>query len=124
MQGVSTESDIQTSDMKRITEIIKSFSIPSIFVESTINPKLFQQITQDAKINLAGPLFSDSLGDEKSVANTYINLLKANTDMIVDGLTMATKEASPSKNKDLWLYGFISLMMIMGWLLFYFNIKS
>jgi ABC-type Zn uptake system ZnuABC Zn-binding protein ZnuA len=124
MQGISTESDIQTSDMKRITSLIKTFKLPSIFVESTINPKLFEQISSDAKINLAGPLYSDSLGDENSVANTYLNMLKANTDMIYNGLTFQRQADESIKSLNYFMYGFILLIMAVSWIIFYINIKK
>jgi ABC-type Zn uptake system ZnuABC Zn-binding protein ZnuA len=124
MQGISTESDIQTSDMKRITSIIKTFQIPCIFVESTINPKLFEQITTDSKIKLSGPLYSDSLGDKNSVANTYINMLKANTDIIFKGLSIAYQEEQNENGNNPMMYGFIFLLMIASWILFYLNIKK
>lgn len=85
--GISTDAEIQSSDMEHVVEIIKSAGLPAIFVESTINPKLFQQIARDMNVRIGGELFADSVGDEESGASTYIDMLVQNTDLIVLGLT-------------------------------------
>lgn len=74
--GTSTEADVQTGDFMRVNQLIKDRNIPAIFIESTINPKLMEQISRENNISIGGKLFADSLGDENSPANTYINLLK------------------------------------------------
>jgi ABC-type Zn uptake system ZnuABC Zn-binding protein ZnuA len=84
--GTSTDADAQTSDIRRIGETIRNAGVKAIFVESTINPKMLQQISQDCGVKIGGNLFADSLGDEKSNANTYLDMLKKNIDVIVEGL--------------------------------------
>lgn len=85
--GTSTDADVRTSDLMRLNDVIRTKQIPAVFIESTINPKLLQQVATDNKIIIGGKLYSDSLGDENSSADTYINLIKHNTDVIVSGLT-------------------------------------
>ena len=43
--GVSTEADVQTSDMIRVSKVIEEKNIPAVFVESTINPKILQPVS-------------------------------------------------------------------------------
>jgi ABC-type Zn uptake system ZnuABC Zn-binding protein ZnuA len=91
--GVSTDADIQTSDIIRLNKIIKESKIPAVFVESTINPKVLSQLAEDNHISVGGKLFSDSLGDEDSPAPTYLDMLRHNTLTIVSGLTMSNTPA-------------------------------
>ncbi len=84
--GTSTEADAQTSDVQRVTNLIKIQKIKALFVESTVNPKLLEQISSDNQVKIGGKLFSDSLGDSTSGADTYLHFLKKNADVIVDGL--------------------------------------
>ncbi len=84
--GTSTDAEAQTSDLQRIANIIRQSGIKALFVESTVNPKLLQQISKDYQIKIGGNLFADSLGNEASEANTYLAMLKKNIDTIIDGL--------------------------------------
>lgn len=84
--GTSTDADAQTSDIQRIAVIIQKFGVKAVFVESTVNPKLLHQISKDYNIKIGGNLFADSLGDVASGANTYLDMLKKNIDVIIDGL--------------------------------------
>lgn len=87
--GTSTDADVRTSDIMRINKVIKENKIPVVFVESTINPKMLKQIAEDNNITIGGNLFSDSLGDKDSPADTYLNMVRSNTDVIVNGLASA-----------------------------------
>jgi ABC-type Zn uptake system ZnuABC Zn-binding protein ZnuA len=85
--GISTESEAQIADMKRVVASIKENDVPAIFIESTVNPKLVKQIADDTGVKIGGELFADSIGDENSEAPTYYDLLKHNTDIIANALT-------------------------------------
>src|SRR5690606_5159581 len=45
LMGISTEADLQVSDIRRISEILTTSEVKAIFVETTINPKLMQQLS-------------------------------------------------------------------------------
>lgn len=96
--GISTEAEVQSSDIIRVHKVIKESEVPAIFMESTINPKILQQIAKDNKIVIGGELYADSLGDKDSPASTYLKMLRYNTDTIVKGLT--TKEKAESEKLD------------------------
>ncbi|NNF20807.1 MAG: zinc ABC transporter solute-binding protein, partial [Saprospiraceae bacterium] len=104
MMGISTESEAQTSDMIRISKTIKETGIPAIFIESTINPKLIQQVAKDNSVMIGGELYADSIGDEDSHGNSYINMLKHNTDVIVDALSheINPDNLNKSESGSLW----------------------
>ncbi len=121
IMGISTEADAQTSDILRVTDAIKKHKVPAIFIESTINPKMIQQIAKDNNILIGGELFADSVGDADSAGPTYYDMLKSNTDTIVKALsskgTSGTKIDKDSKINSFLAYGIIALIMI-GSLLF------
>lgn len=107
--GTSTEADVQTGDFMRVNQLIKDRKIPAIFIESTINPKLMEQISRENKISIGGKLYADSLGDEKSPANTYINLLKNNANTIADALSKNIiqsnlKTAEKESKTSMWFF--------------------
>jgi len=92
--GTSTDADAQTSDVARVIKLIEESKVPSVFIETTVNPKLIRQIADDTGARIGGSLYSDSLGDEDSPASTYIKMLRFNTRTIVNALSGASTNGS------------------------------
>lgn len=84
--GTSTDAEVQTSDVNRLTTIIRQTRVPAIFVESTINPKLIRQLATDNSVIIGGNLYADSLSDPDEPAGTYLGMLRYNTQTIVNAL--------------------------------------
>ena len=107
--GTSTDADVQTSDVQRLNEVISTTSVPAVFIESTINPRLISQIANDNGIAVGGQLYSDSLSDEDGPAGTYLKMLRHNTDVIFEGLSMDranAPDATSGPTTD-WLWGLL-----------------
>lgn len=107
--GTSTDADVQTSDVIRLNEVLENTGVPAVFVESTVNPKLLQQVARDNDVIIGGSLYADSLGDEDSPASTYLKMLEHNTRTIVEGLSRHKTEViaeidqgSPAENYVLY----------------------
>jgi len=121
--GTSTDAEVQTSDMVRLNKVIKASKVPAVFIETTVNPKLLQQLATDNDIEIGGLLYSDSIGDKDSPAPTYLEMLRYNTKTIVDALSReidisATKEA-PSTGSNFILFGILGGLLIGGFFLLY-----
>lgn len=91
LQGISTESEAGTADVRELAGFITGRRVKAIFVESSVPPKTIEalQAAVQAKgfdVAIGGELYSDSLGDAGSGADTYILTVKANIDTIVDAL--------------------------------------
>lgn len=91
IQGVSTESEIGAKEIEELAKFIVKKNIKAIFVESSVNHRSIEALKEAVRskgkeIVIGGELYSDSMGDKKSNANTYIKTLKINTDTIVDAL--------------------------------------
>jgi ABC-type Zn uptake system ZnuABC Zn-binding protein ZnuA len=100
IMGISTEADAQTSDILRISKVIREQKVPALFLESTINPKMLKQIALDNNISIGGELFADSLGGEDSGVSTYYDMLKYNTDTIVKALSQQIKSSTKILDDD------------------------
>ncbi len=87
LQGVSSE---EAPTAKRVAELVKSIKesgVPTIFAETTINPKLIQQVATEAHVKVSDrELFADGLGEQGTVGDSYQKLLIANTRTITEGL--------------------------------------
>ncbi|GIV31910.1 MAG: metal ABC transporter substrate-binding protein [Saprospiraceae bacterium] len=120
--GVSTEADAQTSDIIRITQLVREHKVPAVFIESTVNPKLLEQIARDNGVAIGGKLYSDSIGGPDSPAPTYLDMLKYNTDTIVKALRgetqqIATDESTRSSAGGWWLWLILGAAFIGAFLL-------
>lgn len=120
--GTSTDADVQVSDIERLTKVISESGIPSVFIETTVNPKFLQQLANDNDVTIGGKLFSDSIGDKDSDAPTYIDMLTYNTNTIVKALTKEkaaapTTEGEDGKDTNFLLYGILGALLIGGFLL-------
>lgn len=92
LQGLSTESEASTDDVQHLAELIVSRGIPAIFVETSVPPRNIEAVqaavsAQDFTVNIGGSLFSDALGERGHEAETYIGMLRYNTNTIVSALT-------------------------------------
>jgi ABC-type Zn uptake system ZnuABC Zn-binding protein ZnuA len=73
--------------VKELVEEIKKAGVPTIFAETTINPKLIESVAKEAKVKVSKrELFADGLGEKGTEADTYEKMLIANTQTIVEGL--------------------------------------
>ena len=116
LKGISTEAETQTSDMVRVSKAIRDSKVPAIFIESTINPQVIQQIAKDNNVKIGGELFADSVGEKDSDGPTYLKMLRHNTDVIVQALSQntmsATKIDSDDKSNSWLIYLIVGLVMI------------
>lgn len=115
--GTSTDADVQTSDIRRLNEVLQDTGVPAVFIESTVNPKLLQQIAQDNGVMIGGSLYADSLGEPDSPGDTYIKMLRHNTQVILEGLTKQKNIANDDhkhepEQQQYWLFGVIAALML------------
>jgi manganese/zinc/iron transport system substrate-binding protein len=91
LQGISTVTEAGTGDVQDLAEFIVDRRIPSIFVESSVSPRMIQAVEEavrarDFDVGIGGSLFSDAMGDPGTPAGTYVGMVRHNVDTIVDGL--------------------------------------
>lgn len=91
LQGISTDAEAGTADVRDLADFIVERQIKAIFVESSVPPKTIEALQAAVKakgfdVAIGGELYSDSLGDAESGTDTYILTVKVNIDTIVDAL--------------------------------------
>jgi manganese/iron transport system substrate-binding protein len=88
--GWSTAEEIGagvTADSRRKTvDSIKSHGVKAIFVETSVNRKLIEQIAKEAGVKIGGTLYSDSMGGPGSAGESYIGMMRENVLTILHGL--------------------------------------
>lgn len=91
IQGISTAAEATTADIERVAELVASRGVPAVFVESsvprqTIDALIASAAQRGATVAVGGELFTDAAGSPGTPEGTYIGMLRANADLIADGL--------------------------------------
>jgi manganese/zinc/iron transport system substrate-binding protein len=91
IQGISTLSEVGLKEIADMVDFVKQNDINAIFTETSTSDKTARSILDGCKakghlVEVAGPLYSDALGEPDSEAGTYLGMLKANVNAIVEGL--------------------------------------
>lgn len=85
--GISTEEAPTATRVAQLVREIRASGVPTIFAETTINPKLIEAVAKEAKVKVSPrELFADGLGEPGSEGDTYPKMMIANTRTIVEGL--------------------------------------
>ena len=82
---VSPSSEPSAQDIAALEQAIRSYGVPAVFAESTVNPKLAEQVAEDTGVRLV-PLYSGSLGGPGSGVESYAELMRYNVKAIVEAL--------------------------------------
>jgi ABC-type Zn uptake system ZnuABC Zn-binding protein ZnuA len=82
---INPSSEPSAQDIAALEETIQEYGVPAVFAETTANPKLVQQVAGDTGVGLV-PLYSGSLGEPGSGAETYVLMIRFDTEAIVEAL--------------------------------------
>jgi ABC-type Zn uptake system ZnuABC Zn-binding protein ZnuA len=85
--SMDTNFEPSAQDLANLVGAIQAQHVKAIFTESSINPKLADQIANEAGVKVVdGRLYGDTLGPPGSGADTLDGMLKFDTDLIVSNL--------------------------------------
>lgn len=84
--GVSTDEEPSAARMRQLISKVRDADIPTVFVETSVNPALMRRLAQDAGVRLGAPLHGDSLGPLGSGAEDYASMMRSNVAALVEGL--------------------------------------
>lgn len=84
--------EIDTGDLgspEQVSTLIQQLRAnppPALFVESNVDTRPMETVSDETGIPIAGKLFSDELGDPRGTGGTYLTMLRSNIDQIGAGL--------------------------------------
>jgi ABC-type Zn uptake system ZnuABC Zn-binding protein ZnuA len=84
--GVTTEEEPSAQAVSRLVDQVRKEQVPAIFVETTVNPGLIEQVARDTGVEVGDPLYGDSVGEPGSGAEDYVGMMRANVDAIMSAL--------------------------------------
>jgi ABC-type Zn uptake system ZnuABC Zn-binding protein ZnuA len=85
--AISTESEPSAAETFQLIQDIRAQNVRAIFTEGSINPRLAEQIAQQAGVRVVSNLYGDSLGKPGSEGDTYLKMMRYNTRTMIAGMT-------------------------------------
>jgi zinc/manganese transport system substrate-binding protein/manganese/iron transport system substrate-binding protein len=85
IESFSIVAEPSAQELAGLENAIRQYSVPAIFVGTTVNPKLSEQVARDTGIKIVS-IYTESLGEPGSGADTYIGFMRANVNAIVASL--------------------------------------
>jgi zinc/manganese transport system substrate-binding protein/manganese/iron transport system substrate-binding protein len=84
--GLETTAEPSAQEIAALLELIEREDVPAVFAENTTSPALAEQLAAEAGVAIVDDLYSDSLGEPGSGADTYLGLMRTDTVVIVEAL--------------------------------------
>ena len=84
---VNAEQQATPQQIAGVIEFVNAHRVPAVFCESTVSDKAMRQVVAATDADLGGALYVDSLSEADGPVPTYLDLIRHDTDVIVDGLT-------------------------------------
>ncbi len=85
--SLATTAEPNARDLAALVDAIRENQVRVVFPEASVNAKLAQQIAKESGARVGGELYSDSLGDTGSGADTYLSMMRSNIESIVAGMS-------------------------------------
>lgn len=91
LQGISTAAEYGAKDVKDLIDYIVSNNVKSVFIETSVSDKNLKAVIAGARargyeLRIGGTLYSDALGEGGTLSGTYVGMLQANVNTIIEGL--------------------------------------
>jgi manganese/iron transport system substrate-binding protein len=82
---ISPSSEPSARDIAALEDAIRSYGVPAVFTETTVNDRLADQVAQDTGIQLV-QLYTGSLGGPGSGAESYVDMMRYDVTAIAEAL--------------------------------------
>jgi manganese/zinc/iron transport system substrate-binding protein len=91
LQGISTMSEFGLKDVTDLVNFIISRKIKAIFIETSVSHKSIEAVVEGCEqkgwnVKIGGSLYSDAMGADGTPEGTYVGMVHANTNTIVNAL--------------------------------------
>lgn len=91
LQGISTVADFGLKDITELVDYIVSKEIKAVFIETSVSQKAIRAVVEGCgkkgfDVVIGGSLYSDAMGASGTPEGTYIGMVNANVQTIVNAL--------------------------------------
>lgn len=85
--GTSTDRDTTPRELADLIEAVEEQGVRAVFAETIEGGRLVEQLAREAGVVVVAGLFTGSLGGPDSGAETYLDMMRTNVELIVGALT-------------------------------------
>jgi len=85
--AINSDAQGSPQQITKVINLVRDNNIPAVFCESTVEPRIQQEVASATGAKLGGVLYVDSLSPADGPASTYLNLLEHTAETIISGLT-------------------------------------
>ena len=85
--SLSTQAQPSAKDVDALVEQIEDEGVAAIFPEAAVSQRLERAISRESGADVGDELWTDSLGDDGSGAETYLDAMRANANALAEGMS-------------------------------------
>jgi len=84
---INTENQGTPQQVKTIVDLIRERKVSTLFLETSIDSRSMEMVSQETGIPIGGKVFTDSIGKLGEDGDSYIKMMEWNFDMIFENLS-------------------------------------
>lgn len=94
--GLNTQAEVSPAQVAALVEQMKDQGMRTVFLETKADPRLMEQIAQEAEAKVGGELFTDSLSKAGGAAPSYLDMFRHNVPLLCAAMLENTGGQNPS----------------------------
>lgn len=79
---INTEKQGTPEQMKQAVQFVKDNNLKHLLVETSVDKKSMQSLSEETKKDIFGEVFTDSIGEKGSKGDSYYNMMKENIETV------------------------------------------